>query len=148
MPSLTLIRSAAVSRIVRAVNGSSSALPPNPRLTSSTPAAPAATTGQIPVGLVALEPRLIELPWCSQTRALVRSIGATGAVLRKAISSVVSLCGSQSSIALLPGPRSAKRNVLLAPASVVTAPVARSMETMVPPVALTCRASRPSTRRS
>ena len=39
MPILTLIRSAGVSRIARAVNGSSSALPPRPRLTRSTPAA-------------------------------------------------------------------------------------------------------------
>ena len=38
MPILTLIRSAGVSRMARAVNGSSSALPPKPRLTSSTPA--------------------------------------------------------------------------------------------------------------
>ena len=62
MPTLTLIRSAGCSRMTRATDWSSIALPLNPMLTSSTPAAPRATTGQMPVGCAALEPWLIELP--------------------------------------------------------------------------------------
>ena len=73
MPILTLTRSAGVSRMVRAVNGSSSALPASPRLTSSTPPCWAAIAGQVVLGLSATEPWLIELPWCSQTR---RSLAA------------------------------------------------------------------------
>ena len=56
MPILMLIRSAGVSRIVRATNGSSSALPPKPRLTRSTPPSAAARAGQVVVGLAASEP--------------------------------------------------------------------------------------------
>ena len=67
MPSLRLIRSAGVSRRVRAVNGSSRALPPRPRLIRSTPPRAAASAGQVVVGLAASEPWLIELPWCSHT---------------------------------------------------------------------------------
>ncbi len=62
MPSFRLITSAGKSRIVRAVNGSSKALPPKPRLNRSTLARLAATAGQMPVGWVAFEPWLIELP--------------------------------------------------------------------------------------
>ena len=82
MPILTLIRSAGVSRMARAVKGSSRALPPKPRLTSSTPPADAASAGQVVVGLSAFEPWLIELPWCSHTRrprsgdGLDRGVGA------------------------------------------------------------------------
>lgn len=56
MPALTLIRSAGASRRVRAVNGSSRALPAKPRLTSSTPPSAAASAGQVAVGPAASEP--------------------------------------------------------------------------------------------
>ena len=64
MPSFTLMMSAGVSRMTRAMKGSTIALPPKPRFVSSTPrTARAATAGQISLGAVALEPWLIELPW-------------------------------------------------------------------------------------
>ena len=54
------------------------------------------------MGLAASEPWLIELPWCSQTRRPSRRRGSTGASVRRATSSVVSLCGSQISTSLIP----------------------------------------------
>lgn len=62
IPSLRLMTSASVSRIVRAMKGSTWALPPKPRFISWTPLRRAATTGQICVGEAALEPWLMELP--------------------------------------------------------------------------------------
>jgi hypothetical protein len=62
MPILTLMRSAGVSRIARAVNGSSIALPARPRLINSTPPSEAASAGQVVLGLAAFEPWLMELP--------------------------------------------------------------------------------------
>jgi hypothetical protein len=57
-----MMTSAGVSRMTRARNGSTSALPPRPRLRSSTPARRAATAGQVSDGATALDPWLIELP--------------------------------------------------------------------------------------
>lgn len=62
----------------------------------------AAWAGQISVGPAASEPWLIELPWCSQTLRPGSGAGSTGASVRRATSSVVSLCGSQISIVLRP----------------------------------------------
>ncbi|CAM5600753.1 hypothetical protein SANTM175S_06598 [Streptomyces antimycoticus] len=148
MPILMLIRSAGVSRIVRAVNGSSSALPPRPRLTSSTPPREAASAGQMAVGLVASEPWLIELPWCSHTLRPWSGTGSMGASVRRATSSVVSLCGSQSSTVLTPPGRSVKRRVPTGPGRLSAVPVARSMASVLPPVTVDCPARRPSTSRS
>ena len=111
MPTLTLIRSAGVSRMARAVNGSSSAPPPKPRLTRSTPPRRAATAGQVVEGLAAFEPWLIELPWCTHTGRPLAGAGSTGASVRRAMSSVTSVCGSQISTVLSRSGRSSKRSV-------------------------------------
>ena len=123
MPIFTLTRSAGVSRIARAVHGSSRALPANPRLTSSTPPRDAASAGHVVVGLAALEPWLIELPWCSQTRRPRSGEASTGASVRRATSSVVSLWGSQISTSLASGDRPSKRSVATGPGVVTADPL-------------------------
>ena len=148
MPIFTLTRSAGVSRIVRAVNGSSSALPPNPRFTRSTPARPAARIGQAPVGWAALDPWLMELPWCSHTRRPEAGTGSRAASVRSATSSVVSSCGSQISTFLGPSPRSANRRVPVGPDVRSEPPVVMSMVRVLPPTTLPWPASRPSITRS
>ena len=146
MPILTLTRSAGVSRMVRAVNGSSSALPARPRLTSSTPPRWAAIAGQVVLGLSATEPWLIELPWCSQTgRSLVA--GRTGAFVRSSTRCVVSLQGSHSSTSFSRPGSPTNRTVPLGPRR-VSAPPEKSSTTSSPPVMLICAASSPSTQRS
>ena len=81
MPTLRLIRSAGRSRIVRAVNGSSIALPENARFVSSHARRqggdPPATS---PVVDSARYPWLIELPWWSQRTGCRSDGGATGGI--------------------------------------------------------------------
>jgi hypothetical protein len=119
--------------MVRAVNGSSIALPPRPRLIRSRPACAAATAGQVAVGLVASEPWLIELPWCSHTLRPRSGAGSTGASVRRATSSALSLCGSQISTSLAASPRSVKRTVPAGPDVSSVAPVAMSTDSTLPP---------------
>ncbi len=148
MPIFTLTRSAGVSRIARAVHGSSRALPANPRLTSSTPPRDAASAGHVVVGLAALEPWLIELPWCSQTRRPRSGADSTGASVRRATSSVVSLWGSQISTSLASGDRPSKRSVATGPGVVTADPLARSMVRTLPPSAVACATRCPFTSTS
>ena len=136
-----------MSRIVRAVNGSSSALPARPRLTRSTPASRAARAGQVVLGLSAEEPWLIELPWCSQTRP-VAGIGSTGASVRSSTSRTVSLHGSHSSTTLSRAGSPTKRAVPAGPCRVSTAPDDMSTS-MTSPLGWVAWATRsPSTSRS
>ncbi len=139
MPSLTLIRSAGVSRSARAVNGSSSALPASPRLISSTPPRDAASAGQVVVGLAASEPWLIELPWCSHTRRPRSGTGSTGVSARSATSSVLSLCGSQISTSLSASGSPVKRTVPTGPGRCSAVPVSRSMVRVSPSARRRCR---------
>lgn len=96
----------------------------------------AATAGQVPVGLSASEPWLIELPWCSHTRRPLVSAGSTGASVRSATSSVISRCGSQITTSLSVAGRSVKRTVPTGPGSMPDVPVARSMVSTLPPPAV------------
>ncbi len=148
IPSLRLIRSAGVSRMVRAVNGSSRALPPSPRLTRSTSPAAAARAGQVVLGLAAFEPWLIELPWCSHTRRPRSGRDRTGASVRRAISSVTSSYGSQISTSFSRSGRPVNATVPDGPGCWHFDPVARSMVSTLPPVTLACWVSSPSTSRS
>ncbi len=131
MPILRLIRSAGVSRMVRAVNGSSRALPLKPRLTSSTPVS-----------------GLIELPWCSQTRRPESGAGSTGASVRRAMSSWIPRYGSQISTSLVPSASPANRTVPGGPGVRTAAQVVVSTVRTFPPSAVARPAGRPSTRRS
>ncbi len=148
IPILTLIRSAGRSRIVRAMNGSSRAPPPRPRLVSSTPPRAAARAGQVLVGPAASEPWLIELPWCSHTLRPRSAAGSTGASVRRASSSAVSLCGSQSSTSLATPGRPVKRRVPGGPGSVSAVPATMSMVRVLPPATDARTAGRPSTSSS
>lgn len=134
--------------MARAVKGSSRALPPSPRLTSSTLPREAASAGQVVEGLAAFDPWLIELPWCSHTRRPRSAAGSTGASVRRARSSVVSSCGSQSSTSLGPSGRSVNRTVPGAPGRVSKVPAVMSTTRVSPPVTLACPNSRPSTSKS
>lgn len=87
MPILTLIRSAGRSRIDLATNESSIALPEKPRFTRSRFASEATNAGQVVLGVSALEPWLIELPWWIQMGRSVCA-GVTGASVRKPTTSV------------------------------------------------------------
>ncbi len=148
MPVLTLIRSAGVSRMAWAVKGSKRALPPRPRLISSTPTRDAAWAGQVPVGPTSSEPWLIELPWCSHTLRPGSGAGSTGASVRRARSSVVSLCGSQISIVLRPSGRSVKVTVPGGPGRCSAVPVIMSKVMVLPSGTLAGPVRRPSTRSS
>jgi hypothetical protein len=148
IPILTLMRAAGVSRRTRATNGSSRALPPNPRLTNSQPRVMAASAGQVALGLAASEPWLIELPWCSHTLSASNGTGAMGASVRSAISSVASLKGSQSSTFFTRAGKPAKRTVPGRPGAVCVAPVARLMVQTLPPSTLACAARMPSISKS
>ena len=148
MPTLTLTRSAGVSRMARAVNGSSSAPPPNPRLTRSTPPRRAATAGHVVAGLAAFEPWLIELPWCTHTGRSLAGAGSTGASVRRAMTSVTSVCGNQISMALSRSGRPSKRTVPGSPSMRVAAPVVMSMVSVDPPLTDPRAAGCPSTSRS
>ena len=111
MPILTLIRSAGVSRRARAVNGSSRALPPNPRLTSSTPPSEAASAGQVVVGLVGVGAVADRAAVVQPHLAVPDPVPAsTGASVRRATSSVISLCGSQISTSLTSAGRPVNRS--------------------------------------
>jgi hypothetical protein len=88
--------------MTRAVNGSSRALPAKPRLTSPTPPRAPASAGHVVVGLSASDPWLIELPWCNHTLRRTVRMASTGASVRRATSSVTSLCGSQISTSFPP----------------------------------------------
>ena len=136
-----------MSRSARAANGSSIALPPNPRLTSSTPPAAAARAGQVVDGLAAFEPWLIELPWCSHTG---RSTDGTaiGASVRRATRSVISVCGSQTTTSFSWSGRPSNRTVPAGPGSVSATPVVGSSRRTRPPDVPARATSRPSTCRS
>ncbi len=147
IPILTLIIAAGVSRSARATNGSSIALPENPRLTSSTPAVRAASAGQVVLGPAALLPWLIELPWCSHTGRPPGGTTATGASVRSATTSVISLCGSQISTSVS-WPGRVNRTGPGAPSVTVTCPVAGSVMRSFPPEVVALPIGRPSTSRS
>ena len=110
MPSLRVMTSAGWSRMARATNGSSTALPENPRLTRSSPAARAATIGQAPRADAAPAPWLIDEPWCTQRGAVTGDGADTGASVVSATSRVVSPGGSQisTSRSTVPSPPSTR----------------------------------------
>ncbi len=134
MPTLTLSRSAGVSRMARAVNGSSRAPPPNPRLTRSTPPRRAATAGHVVEGLAASDPWLTELPWCTHTGRSLAGAGSTGASVCSAMTSVTSVCGNQISTVLSWAGRPSKRTVPGSPSVSVVAPVVMSRVIVEPPL--------------
>ncbi len=96
------------------------------------------------MGLAALEPWLIELPWCSHTGRSVAGASSTGASVRSATSSVISLCGSQISMSFARRVRPSKRTVPTGPGRVSMEPVDMSTSRTFPPVTLACPAGSPS----
>ncbi len=88
------------------------------------------------VGLSASEPWLIELPWCSHTVRPASGTVSTAASVRRATSSVISLCGSQISTSFSSGARPVKRSVSSGPGRVTEVPAIMSMVRTLPPVAL------------
>lgn len=110
--------------------------------------ATAVRAGHVPDGPSAVDPWLMELPWCSHTGPPVTGAGSIAASARSAAISAASLCGSQICTSFVRAGNPSKRSVSTLPCRCVVPPVAMSIVTVLPWSVPVLPVNRPSTSRS